>query len=30
MNIHPVGAQMFEVNRRTEGQTDMVKLKVLF
>jgi len=30
MNIHPVGAQLFEVNRCTGGQTDMKKLTAPF
>ena len=30
MKIHPVGAQLFHVDRRTDGQTDMMKLIVAF
>ena len=30
MKIHPVGAKKFHVDRRTNGKTDMLKLKAAF
>jgi hypothetical protein len=30
MKIHPVGAKLFHVNRQTDSQADMMKLRVAF
>jgi hypothetical protein len=30
LKIHPVGAQLFDADRETEGQTDMTKLIIAF
>ena len=30
MKIHPVGAELFHAERRTDGRTDMTKLIVVF
>ena len=30
MKIHPVGGELFHADGRTEGRTDMAKLRVLF
>jgi len=30
MKIHPLGAELFHVDRQTDGRTDMTKLIVTF